>query len=183
MYVGTLKEIKVVLQTIKPEIINEDSISSLAYFISGNVNSTYSMETDGMALLSEVDFIDNNAFYVGALNWEHRNTWGFTYMMKFDAAEIKRMIIRHDGKVYRLIKAKMMNLSYSVPHREWNKLDGGFWGNSFVIKVSYDENDNFYVETLLYVIEEQVSENETYDFSENITIIFNSICDEIFGDG
>ena len=119
--------------------------------------------------------------------WTQKNIWRFPYVMKCDSAIIKQIVFNYEGRIYRCARVWLKNLCYQGICEEWNKVDGGFWGNDFVLDViKAKESDDFTFNNLLYIVEEVYKNNiktAINDMLNEEKIEFKYICDEIFCDG
>ena len=119
--------------------------------------------------------------------WTHINIWGFPYEMKCESAIVHQIVFNHKGTTYRCVRAWLKNLCYESVGGNWNRLNGGFWGNDSVLDVFEVPGSNeFTFNNLLYVEEEHYKNDvpsAIEDMANDEKIEFKKICDEIFADG
>jgi hypothetical protein len=117
--------------------------------------------------------------------WDHINTWQFTYRMKAAAADFSQIVISHDWKFYRCVKADFIDLCYSCTNERWTPVGDCFFGNQAVIETSETPDGHTIFKTLLYVVEEysdlRYSLEQSLENSE--ALMLEGVFDEIFGDG
>ena len=114
--------------------------------------------------------------------WEHLNVWDCSYKMEFDSAEVSQIIVRSDGKFHRCIRAKFTDLCYEGIKGEWRPVGSVLFGNASVIETDLGAG---IFENLLYVLEDvsDTKEQLKAELNNPARIIFDRICDEVFGDG
>lgn len=112
--------------------------------------------------------------------------WDCTYIMKFDKALVHQLLVRYQNKYYRLIRASMKNLCCDSENGfGWMPLNSRFWGHNCMMNVVTHNDGSYWVSNLLYVIQDSFDSLDDVDdyLLDPEKLIFDSICDEIFGDG
>ena len=102
--------------------------------------------------------------------------------MKFESAEVSQIIVRYDGRYHRCIRANFADLCYEGINGEWRPVGSVLFGNVSVIETNSDAGT---FENLLYVEEDDSDTIE--ELKAKLTnpdrIVFDRVCDEVFGDG
>lgn len=102
-------------------------------------------------ILTPVQRICSSELVLGEKEWEHINVWGFPYNMRFDRAEVKQLLIKHERKFHRLLCAKISNLCYGAIDGKWSPANGGFWGHGCLLDVQEESDGSFSLNSLLYM--------------------------------
>ena len=117
--------------------------------------------------------------------WEHLNVYESPYRMRFEAAEVFQIVICYEGRYHRCVKSRFQNLCYDGINDDWHPVGTMFFGNGCVMRVCETAHQTRFVENILYVQEESAEDSEMLIQKLEIPaeVIFDRICDEIFGDG
>ena len=117
--------------------------------------------------------------------WEHLNAWECPYKMRFASADVSQIIIRYEGQYHRCIRATITDLCYDSISGEWEKVGSALWGNAFILETKSQPDGRVTFGNCLYVQEESDTKKEPLiqKLNDPNAVIFNRLCDEIFGDG
>lgn len=105
--------------------------------------------------------------------------------MRFDRAEVKQLLIKHERKFHRLLRSKITNLCYGAVDGKWSPANGGFWGHGCLLDVQEESDGSFSLNSLLYMKQDQFERASDADdlMLDPDKVFFDRICDEIFADG
>lgn len=183
MYIGTEADLKKVAKAMAAGEHYPDTVKAIAAYFEGNREATHNVAYQVIPVLKPVMLKDKRTFTLGRRKWEHLNVWQWPYKMRFAGAEVTQIIVKYEGKYHRCIRAKMKNLCYESADKKYDRLDKMHWGNDFVLEVKFS-GKSFTIENLLYVGEiVYASYKEAKADFESDNLIFDGICDEIFGEG
>lgn len=183
LYIGTEEDIKAVAKAMKEKDVYPETVKAIEDYFAGDINATHSVAYRTIPVLKPVMLKAQRSFTLGKRAWEHLNVWQCPYNMRFDGAEVSQIIIKYEEKYHRCIRARIKNLCYESIDGRYDNLDKMHWGNDFVLKVEY-QDDGFTIENLLYVGEIVYAKlKEAKADFEADNILFDGICDEIFGEG
>ncbi len=185
LYVGTLDEIAAVIDNLRTKDGYQDTVEAFDKYRQGDTSGTHAVCYQRVPILTPVELKATSEMTLGIKKWEHLNAWQWPYNMFFEKAEIKQIIVKHEGCYHRLIKASMLNFSYENTVGDWQQIDGGYWGNGFVIKSENKGNGDVLLSTLLYEYESnsKLLREEKAKLEDESQLVFDGICDEVFGDG
>ncbi len=185
LYVGTLSELKEAVEAMKADGSYKDTVAAFEGFLNGCTDGTHIIAQQRIPILTPVELKATTEFTLESKTWEHLNAWRWPYNMKFDKAEIKEIIVKHEGRYHRLMKAKIWNLCYESLDERWDKLNQMFWGHGYLLKLEDLPNGGFTMTTLLYEFESTSDrlKDEKAKLGIESELLFDSICDEVFGDG
>ena len=188
IYVGTEKTIKQVARNLKKTKRYPETVKAIRDYFNGNHEAEHQGAYVNEKVLVPVEIISEHENSLENKKWTHLNIWRFPYEMKCDSVRVHQIVFKNEGRIYRCARAWLKNLSFKGVSENWNKLDGGFWGNDFVLDIIKEkESDDFTFNNLLYIVEE-VYDNKKFktvikDMLNDSKVELKYICDEIFGDG
>lgn len=186
LYIGTIDEVKQVIENLRKEGIYEDTVKAFDDFLNGNEKTEHCIAYQRIPVLTPVEVIaKGEVITLEAKEWDHLNAWECPYRMKFDGATVAQMVVKTDGEYHRVMKATIRNLHYENTVGQWSSLTDAFWGNRCVIKVNKKNKTEYSMTNILYEVESS-SEDEAEEIAkmnDPEEIIFEHILDEVFGDG
>lgn len=183
-FFGTLNEIETVIQVMEKDGSYEGTVAAWKDYQAGNRSTTHNVAYSERQFLRPVELITTARTVLKPRKWDHINVWGCTYPMKITGGTVYQIILKHEQKYYRCMKATLKNLQYESVSGEWTNV-GSFWGNAPVMKVDHLKDGHSSVSNLLYVIEEEGSNLDVLveHMLNPYEIKFDKFCDEIFADG
>ncbi len=185
LYIGSLDEISLFIDRLEKTGHYLDTVAAFRGFMKGDKEAEHPVAYHMTKLLIPVNLVCADERTLEARKWDHINTWGFPYHMRFDEARISQIIVDKQGTLIRLIRGWFKNLSYEDGAGGWIRPDDGFWGHPGMIDVQYNPDGSITLNNLLYVAEDSASDDKATfvaEFSKK-PIVLDSICEEIFGDG
>ena len=182
-YYGTLADINGLITALE-EYDKEnfkDLITAFKTYLQGDKKVTHNVAYRNVKLLEPVQLLGSFEHTMTDYQWEHTNTWGFPYKVKFDKAEIEHFWFSVRKKYYRCMRAAFTNLAYENPVEEWTPLGTFVLGFPCMLKREFDIIGN-----RLAVEEKVFDSKEDMEFDMNNfdkSVDFTEFCNEIFGDG
>ena len=185
MYIGTAEDLLTAINRLQADGLYPNSVKAVREYLNGNRKAVHSVAYQERPALEPVQFITESKLILSEKKWEHLNAWKCPYNMKIGGAFVSQIVIKHDNQYYRCVRAWMKDLLYQAPDDSWHKLDGGFWGNRSILDVSSLPDGHFQINNLLYVVEDDYNtiEEAIKNIKNPESLVFDRICDEIFGDG
>ncbi len=186
-YFGTFKDIDGLFGYLRSDKnLAEDYENVLkAYYKSLSVENRIAKNVTHheVPFLAQAKVLKTEAASLTNYEWEHRNTWRWPYIMRCDEANTIHLWLSCQGKYYRCIRANFTNLQYRTESDEYRQIGDMFWGYPGQIIV---KNGN--IENRLFVIEKQFTSKtealtDHIGFSVKANPIFNSVLEDIFGNG
>lgn len=181
-YVGCKYDLLKVAASMKNADPQSETAKAIQEYFGGNHGATHKIAYQELPVLTPVRVLASSKITLPSKTWEHLNVWDCPYKMKFESAEVRQIIICYDGMYRRCIKAKFSDLCYEGIKGEWRPVGSVLFGNASVIETTSDAGT---FENLLYVQEDVYDEKEPLLNKLEIPreVVFDRICDEIFGDG
>ena len=181
-YVGSKHDLLKVAANIKNADPQSETAKAIQEYFGGNHGATHKIAYQEFPILTPVRVLASSKITLPSRAWEHLNVWDCPYKMKFESAEVSQIIVRCDGKYHRCIRAKFTDLCYEGIKGEWRLVSSVLFGNASVIETNLDVGT---FENLLYVQEDVSDTKELLEVALDSPdrIIFDRICDEVFGDG
>ena len=184
-YIGEMDDFFPIINRLRGVPGYEDTVEAFDEFLLGNKTATHSVAYAQQVLLEPVKVISRKMICLGDTVWEHINVWGYPYTLKTTHAEVLRVAVRYHEKNCIFCRACFHDLSYETSENRWHRLDGCFWGNEWVMQVCPQVEDHYTVSNLLFIMEAQYDTEEQMmaALSDDSTIQFEEIMNEVFGDG
>lgn len=184
LYVGTQGTIAKGIERMRAENHYPHTVEAYDQFLAGDKEVTHYVAYAPCRLLTPVRVLHATTLELGPHSWEHLNTWECIYKMRFKHATVRQILIRHKNKYHRCIRAEITDLCYDATI-DWQPLTSGFWGHDYLLEVQQLPDGHFVFSNTLYVEEDQFATKEEAIalMSDPSKVVFDNICDEIFGDG
>ncbi len=128
---------------------------------------------------------DTSELLLSERDWEHTNTWGFPYHMKFRAAKVSQLLIRHEKMYHRCVRAAFDGFCYEGFKGDWRTIGSFILGNDSILDITVRPDGLYGFGNILYVLEDsaEVTDDLVKRMRDPDAVIFDRICDEVFGDG
>ena len=181
-YVGSKHDLLKVAANMQNADPQSETAKAIREYFGGNHGATHKIAYQELPVLTPVRVLASSKITLPSRVWEHLNVWDCSYKMEFDSAEVSQIIVRSDGKFHRCIRAKFTDLCYEGIKGEWRPVGSVLFGNASVIETDLGAG---IFENLLYVLEDvsDTKEQLKAELNNPARIIFDRICDEVFGDG
>lgn len=186
-YFGTLCEITNFINSLKAnnELArsHEGLLEAFNKFCAGDKEVTHYVAYNQHQLLKPVELIATFEHNMSEFEWEHRNTYGCSYYMRFKSAQVKHFWFKHEEHYLRCVKADMVDLQYKNTKGDWLFLEGCYWGfpNTIMFAPPHTFSQLAVQEKVFKTIEELRIDDE--NFEPSIDVDFTEFCNDIFGDG
>lgn len=184
LYVGTRSELDIVIAAMKQDERYTATVAAYeAYWTDSDVKHYVAFRE--VPILTPVQRICSSELVLSEKEWDHINVWGFPYKMRFDRAEVKQLLIEHESKYHRLLRATFTNLCYENTIGKWAPVIDHFWGHGGLLDVQESPDGSFSLNSLLYMEQDRFEKASEADdlMLDPDKVFFDRICDEIFGDG
>ncbi len=184
LYVGTQDSIGKCIEKMRAESHYPYTVEAYDRYLAGEQDAEHYVAYAPRRLLTPVRVLHATSFEMGSHAWEHINTWECGYNMRFEHATIHQVLIKHKNKYHRCVRAEITDLCYEATC-DWQPLSSGFWGHDYLLEVRQLPGEHFVFSNTLYVEEDQFATKEEAIvlMSDPSKVVFDRICDEIFGDG
>ena len=185
LYVGTQDALMRVADNLKQDGMYEETAEGILTYFSGNHDVTHHIAFSELPVLEPVKVLEKAEMQLEGKSWDHINTWDQPYHMSFSSALISQLLLK-EGKTYRrCISASFSELSYLGFKDEWRPVGSLVFGNASVLDIQLRADGHSSVSTILYVTEDLSDslEEQLRKMNDPDALVFDSICDEIFGDG
>lgn len=182
-YYGTLADINGFITSLE-EYDKErfkELIDAFKTYLQGNKKVTHNVAYRDEKLLEPVQIFGYFEHTMTNYQWEHINTWGFPYDVKFDKADIEHFWLSVRKKYYRCMRAEIENLVYKNPVDEWSPIGSFVLGYPCMLKREFDKLQNRLAVDEIVFDSKEAMENDMNNFDKSV--VFTQFCDEIFGDG
>lgn len=184
LYIGQKADLLKVADRLEASNCYPQTVSAVRDYFSGNLSASHNIAYQTIPVLQPVKPIYSSLLSVGKRTWDHINTWDCVYKISVQGLEAKQIVVLHEEKYYRCIKAKMLNLCYLGFNNQWRSIDGFVFGHESVLSFGKTEA-GVTLDNALYVVEDSsVSANELIEkMGDPNDLVFDRILDEVFGDG
>lgn len=181
-YYGTIDDISEFLLGLDG---NESSKVAFEEFKKGNINAEHVVAYNNMKFLTPVIVHSKHDYVFEDKHWTHNNIYGCPYEMHAERIEAQQVIIHHENKFLRCIKATFYNLSYEdLIQDDKLVLVKKFWGHPNIYKTDFSNEGKSVIKSRFFVVEESYeSYKEAIDSLNIEKITFKSLMDDVFGDG
>ncbi len=181
-YFGTLQDIQSLMTNLNDNY--SETKEAFAAFLNGNVQVTHVIAFNQIPLLTPVSVCYERSYTLAEQQWEHINTWGYPYLMKADSINITQIVLKHEEKWYRCIRACFQNLQYGSVVGGWIPVKNRFWGLPGILDVQESENGIITLCNRLYIVEKAfATKQDALASFDTLPPVFDGIIAEIFGDG
>ena len=183
LYVGTRSELDNAVAVMKQDERYAAPVAAYeAYWT--DPSAKHNVAFREVPILTPVWRICSSELVLGEKEWEHINVWGFPYKMHFDCAKVQQLLIEHEKRIHRLIRATFTNLCYESVIGTWSPADH-FWGHGCLLDIQANADGSITLSSLLYMEQDQFENASEADdlMLDPDKVFFDRICDEIFGDG
>lgn len=184
LYIGQKADLLKVADRLEASNCYPQTANAVRDYFSGNLSASHNIAYQTIPVLQPVNLISSSHISVGKREWNHINAWECIYKISVEGLEAEQIVVLHEEKYYRCIKATMLNPRYLGFNNQWRNIDGFVFGRESVLSFGKTEA-GVALENLLYVVEdssESANEQERKMNDPN-ELIFDRILDEVFGDG
>ena len=185
LYIGDEMALKYVAKAMDREEPGCETAMAIQAYFAGDKAATHSIAYQQIPVLELVQILACSEMSLPAKIWDHYNTWGFSYLMKWSAAAVQQILVPYGGQYRRFVKALISDLSYRSVDGEWRPASASFWGNVGVLRGAALDDGHRTLQNVLYVQEDTSEDMESLlqKMKDPEAVIMDKFCDEIFGDG
>ena len=185
LYVGSKSDLLRVADNLIQDDVYPETSAGIREYFDGKVGCTHIIAYQEMPILRPVRVLEASELLVYEREWTHLNTWNCPYHMKFQSASVSQILILKDELFYRCIRARFQELSYESICGGWKQIGDSIFGHACVIDVCSVPEDDFTFRSILYVVEDSAKTPEILlsRMNDPKYLVFDRICDEVFGDG
>ena len=185
MYVGMKPELLKVAERLKQEQTMPETSAAIRAYFAGNNKATHNIAYHDITVLTPVRVLAESKLQLKEREWEHLNAWEWPYKLRFSGAEVSQIVIRYGGNYHRCMKATTTDLWYEGMQGEWKPVGSMLFGNACVLHSSVLPEGHYEFGNDLYVQEEtsRTKEPLIQKLTDPENVVFDRLCDEIFGDG
>ena len=185
VYVGTKPELLKVAERLEQEQNMPETSAAIREYYAGNHKATHNVAYQEIPVLTPVRVLGESKLGLPEREWEHMNAWEWPYKMRFASAQVSQIVIRFGGNYHRCLKATTTDLCYEGFQGEWKPIGSILFGNACVLHSEELPDGHFEFGNDLYVQEESSKTKEPLvrKLMDPEEVVFDRLCDEIFGDG
>lgn len=185
MYVGAKSEILGVAERMESEQTMPETSAAIRAYFAGNRNATHNIAYQEIPILTPVRVLGEAKLQLTEREWEHLNAWDWPYKMRFARAEVSQIVVRYGGNYHRCMKVTTTDLYYEGLQGEWKPVGSMFFGNACVLHSAELLDGHHEFGNDLYVQEEssRTKEKLLRKLTDPEEVVFDRLCDEVFGDG
>ena len=185
LYIGTEEDIREVIARMSENDTYPETVRACIDYFNGNKTAKHNVSYQDIPVLKPAHYVCAAEMEIGRKEWEHLNTWGFPYLLKFDSAKIRQLVVKYGRKYLLCLKVKMKDLALKNCLAEWDLIGENFWGHRCLMREEILEDGTSVISNLLFVV---AGEYDDLDELEDVVlnedqIDFKNLCDEIIGDG
>lgn len=186
-YFGKMEDIAGLFKAIREDDSIADSFKDLLsvykLYLSGDKKVTHRVAYQEVPFLVPAKKLGSETTVLNNHTWNHTNTWGYIYEMRCEKAESTHIWLSCHGKYSRCIQTRFTNLEYMNPLGKHTSHGGRMWG--FPHQLEYESPIS---ESRLFVVEKFFKNkaetiNDHLNFVHNPDPKFDSVVDDLFGDG
>ena len=185
LYIGSEEDLLTLAANLDRDGVYAGTAAGIRSYFAGNTGVTHIIALAEIPVIQPVEVLDISELHLGARQWTHMNTWDCPYDLRFDSASVSQILVRHEGKILRCIRARFNGLTYLAFAGRWMPIGGTIFGHYSVLSIRPLRNGGYDFGTILYMCEDSAkSLAELWPkLNDPDALIFDSICAEVFGDG
>lgn len=186
-YYGTLEQIRTFIRALEEaDYLGDHSKEMIAAFHAyeaGQTDVRHNVAYREVPLLVPVTVLHEEQCRLENRAWEHLNIWEWPQNMRCKIVDTRHLWIK-DGEGYcRVLFAFFTDFEHEGVTGEWRKVGEMLWGYPEMLDYDPPHIHNRLGEVELAFKTEAEMEADWMAFREDPKPIFDSLCDEIFGDG
>lgn len=171
------------METVEPTL--PDTARAIRKYFAGGRAAKHNVAHQALPILAPATVVESSRFSLPEKTWDHYNVWQCPYTMKFESADVEQIIVEYEEEYHRFIRASFSDLSYQDVTGKWIKVGRSFWGHAAIFETENVGDKHVILKSKLFVEEDFSSSKESLlqQFNDPRRVIFDRLCDEIFGDG
>ena len=186
-YYGTMEQLSIFMKALEEADHLGDHFKDLTQafhsYEAGKTDVQHSVAYRDVPLLVPVRVLHEETHQIADHSWEHRNIWGYPQNLRCQSVESKHLWIQDGDGFCRVLFARFTDLEHEGITGEWRRVGEILWGYPKMLdyKPPYIQNRLAEVEVAYETLKETETDWEAFRREPNP--IFDSFCDDIFGDG
>ena len=186
-YYGTMEQLSIFMKALEEADHLGDHFKDLTQafhsYEAGKTDVQHSVAYRDVPLLVPVRVLHEETHQIADHSWEHRNIWGYPQNLRCKSVESKHLWIQDGDDFCRVLFARFTDLENEGITGEWRRVGEILWGYPKMLdyKPPYIQNRLAEVEVAYETLKEAETDWEAFRREPNP--IFDSFCDDIFGDG
>lgn len=186
-YYGTMEQLSIFMKALEEADHLGDHFKDLTQafrsYEAGKTDVQHSVAYRDVPLLVPVRVLHEETHQIADHSWEHRNIWGYPQNLRCKSVESKHLWIQDGDGFCRVLFARFTDLEHEGITGEWRRVGEILWGYPKMLdyKPPYIQNRLAEVEAAYETLKEAETDWEVFCREPNP--IFDSFCDDIFGDG
>ena len=184
-YIGSQEDLLKLSDNLDRDGAYPKTAAGIRSYFAGNTGVTHVIALAEIPVIKPVEVLDISELHLGERQWTHMNTWDCPYDMRFDSADVSQIIVRHEDKILRCIRARFNGLAYLAFAERWMPIGGTIFGHYSVLAIRALPNGGYDFGTILYMCEDSAEcPVELWTkMHEPDALIFDTIIEEVLGDG
>ena len=184
-YVGTKEALLKVSEKLKMDGIYEETSAGIQAYFKGNSAVKHHIAFQEIPVLQTCRILNRSEMQIGERAWDHMNVWDCPYHMRFRSAEISQILVDKNSLYQRYMLARIVGLEYSATDDEWRSVGNFIFGHRSVVETEELEDGTWTFRNILYVPEDSSDslDEQNQKMNDKNALVFDALCDEIFGDG
>ena len=184
-YIGDKQSLLAVAENLESEEYYQDTVNGIRAYFDGKTDGVHTIAFQQTPVLQLVHVLDKSELVLGEREWDHINTWGFSYHMHFKSAEVSQLLVSGKGAFHRFVRARITGFGYRNFKDEWQQIGGFIMGNAAVLDIQDRGDGGHEFANLLYVCEDssESMEEQQRKMQDPDAVVYDGICEEVFGDG
>ncbi|MBR1709632.1 MAG: hypothetical protein IJ719_12500 [Clostridia bacterium] len=184
-YIGDKQSLLAVAENLESEEYYQDTVNGIRAYFDGKTDAMHTVAFEQTPVLRPVHVPDKTELVLGQREWDHINTWGFPYHMQFQSAEVSQLLVSDKSTYHRFVRARITGFGYRNFKDDWRPIGGFIMGNAAVLDIQDRGDEGYGFANLLYVCEDssESMEEQQRKMQDPDAVVFDGICEEVFGDG
>ena len=184
-YIGDKRSLMAVADKMESAGDYQETVDGIRSYFDGKTDAMHTIAFQRIPVLRPVKVLESTALELGEKECDHINTWGYNYHMRFKSAAVSQILISVDGVYRRFVRAIITDWDYQNCKDDWWPIGAFIMGNAFVLDIQERDDGGCVFSNLLYVGEDvsESLEEQQQKMQDPNAVIFDSICDEVFGNG
>ena len=132
-YIGCEEALLTLADNLDRDGVYPKTAAGIRSYFAGNTGVTHVIALAEIPVIRPVEVLDISELHLGAHQWTHMNTFDCPYEMRFDSADVSQILVRHEDKILRCIRARFSGLAYLAFAGRWLSIGGTIFGQSLFL--------------------------------------------------
>ena len=186
-YYGTMVQVRTFIKALEDaDYLSGHSQGLIAAFYayeSGQTDVKHSVAYRDVPLLVPVTILHEETHSMTDLAWEHMNIWQWPQKMRCKQVETRHIWLQDEGNFCRAFFAFFTDFEHEGITGDWHRVGEMLWGYPEMLDYEPPHLHNRLAEVELAFGTVEELEADWAHFRKEPSPIFDSFCDDIFGDG